>query len=88
VFRLDRVEFGFDASDCGSIFSQIAAAVEPQSFFTMLVKLPTKEGARVANALVRQMSALPQALQLSLTWDRDLRCVSEVSECSLEPAIA
>jgi IS30 family transposase len=54
----------------GSTVSQIATLVERQSRFTMLVKLPSKDSARVVQALAQQMGTLPQALRLSLTWDR------------------
>lgn len=54
----------------GSRGTQIATLVERQSRFVMLVKMPSKDSALVAQALAQKMGTLPRALRRSLTWDR------------------
>ena len=54
----------------GTIDTQIATLVERQSRFLMLVRMPTKEAAVVAQALARHVRTLPQELRRSLAWDR------------------
>lgn len=54
----------------GSSNTYIATLVERQSRFTMLVKVEGKDTRTVVNALAQQIKTLPDALRLSLTWDR------------------
>jgi len=55
---------------CGSGNSQIAALVERQTRYVMLVKVDSKDSETVANALIKHAGKLPQELYKSLTWDR------------------
>ncbi len=50
--------------------SQIAALVERQTRYVMLVKLAGKDTETVVNALIKNARKLPQELYKSLTWDR------------------
>ena len=50
--------------------TQIATLVERQSRFVLLVRLPAADSGTVVDALARQITRLPAALQQSLTWDR------------------
>jgi IS30 family transposase len=51
--------------------SQVATLVERTSRFTMILRVPHDRTAdRVALILARAMSALPEALRRSLTWDQ------------------
>lgn len=54
----------------GSDCSAIATLVERHSRFVMLVRIPDRSAATVAQALERKMHELPQELRRSLTWDR------------------
>jgi IS30 family transposase len=54
----------------GTASDQIATLVERHSRFLMLVKLPTTKADEVAGALATKIRELPEALWLSLTWDR------------------
>jgi IS30 family transposase len=54
----------------GTPDTQIATLVERHSRYVMLVRMPTKAAPAVAAALARHVQTLPQALRLSLTWDR------------------
>lgn len=54
----------------GSGNSQIAALVERQTRYVMLVKLEGKDSQSVVNALIKNARKLPQELYKSLTWDR------------------
>lgn len=54
----------------GTPDTQIATLVERHSRYVMLVRMPTKAAPAVAAALARQVQTLPEALRLSLTWDR------------------
>jgi IS30 family transposase len=54
----------------GSHNSQIATLVERQTRYVMLVKVPSKDGETVINALIKQSHKLPRELYKSLTWDR------------------
>lgn len=56
----------------GSRNSHIATLVERRSRFTMLVKVPGKDTARVVTALSQHVRTLPAALRRSLTWDRGM----------------
>jgi IS30 family transposase len=49
--------------------SQIAALVERQTRFVMLVKIASKDTETVINALIRHAGKLPHELCKSLTWD-------------------
>lgn len=51
--------------------SAVGTLVERSTRFTMLLHLPERHDAEtVAEAMVREMSQLPEHLRLSLTWDR------------------
>ncbi|MBW4048170.1 MAG: IS30 family transposase, partial [Proteobacteria bacterium] len=54
----------------GGLNSQIAALVERQTRYLMLVKLTGKDTETVINALIKNARKLPQELYQSLTWDR------------------
>ena len=54
----------------GSRNSHIATLVERSSRFTLLVKTPGKDAETVTAALAKHVSALPDELRKSLTWDR------------------
>jgi len=54
----------------GSNNSHIATLVERQTRFVMLVEVDGKDTQTVVNALIRQMTQLPEQLQQTLTWDR------------------
>lgn len=54
----------------GARTSHIATLVERSSRFVLLVKLPSKDRVRVADALARAIRQLPVSLCTSLTWDR------------------
>lgn len=56
----------------GTNNSYIATLVERTSRFTMLVKVPGKDTARVVQALKRAMRNLPEHVRKSLTWDRGM----------------
>jgi IS30 family transposase len=56
---------------CGKRMTAIATLVERHSRFVMLVELPHGHSADVvADALARHITALPQQLRRSLTWDQ------------------
>ena len=51
--------------------SAVGTLVERSTRFTMLLHLPQRHDAEtVAEAMIREMSQLPEHLRLSLTWDR------------------
>lgn len=50
--------------------SAIATLVERQSRFVLLLKLPSKESARVVDVLIAGAQRIPTELFKSLTWDR------------------
>ena len=54
----------------GSQNSHIATLVERQTRFVMLVQVDGKDTQNVVDALIRQMTQLPELLQKTLTWDR------------------
>lgn len=54
----------------GSMNTHIATLVERQTRFVMLVQVDGKDTQSVVDALIRQMSQLPELLQQTLTWDR------------------
>jgi len=54
----------------GSRNSQIAALVERQTRYVMLVKVASKDSETVVDALIKQAHKLPRELYKSLTWDR------------------
>jgi IS30 family transposase len=56
----------------GARNSHVATLVERHSRFCMLVKVPGKDTATVVAALSQHVLKLPEALRLSLTWDRGL----------------
>jgi IS30 family transposase len=56
----------------GARNSHVATLVERHSRFVMLVKVPGKDTATVVAALSHHVLQLPEALRLSLTWDRGL----------------
>jgi IS30 family transposase len=56
----------------GARNSHVATLVERHSRFCMLVKVPGKDTATVVAALSQHVLQLPEALRLSLTWDRGL----------------
>jgi IS30 family transposase len=56
----------------GTRNSHVATLVERHSRFCMLVKVPGKDTATVVAALSQHVLQLPEALRLSLTWDRGL----------------
>jgi IS30 family transposase len=56
---------------CGKRMTAIATLVERHSRFVMLVELPNGHSADVvADALARHITALPEQLRRSLTWDQ------------------
>jgi IS30 family transposase len=55
---------------CGAGSTYIATLVERQSRFTVLVRIPSKDAATVANAMSRQIRSVPAKLRRSLTLDR------------------
>ena len=56
---------------CGKRMTAIATLVERQSRFVMLVELPNGHSAEVvADALAQRITALPDQLRRSLTWDQ------------------
>lgn len=55
---------------CGSSGSQIATLVERQIRYVMLVKIASKDGESIVNALIKHAGKLLQELYKSLTWDR------------------
>jgi len=50
--------------------THIATLVERQTQFVMLVQVDGKDTNTVVDALIRQMSQLPEIVQKTLTWDR------------------
>lgn len=56
----------------GTKWSQIGTLVERTSRYVVLVRLPGKDAATVARALIRRVQRLPTGLMQSLTWDRGL----------------
>jgi len=48
----------------------IAALIERQSRYVMLVRLPSKDTDTVTRAIARRIQRLPRGLMKSLTWDR------------------
>jgi IS30 family transposase len=54
----------------GGRSSQIAALVERQTRYVMLVKVARQDPVTVVNALIKHARKLPQELYKSLTWDR------------------
>ncbi|KUY61147.1 transposase [Burkholderia sp. RF2-non_BP3] len=54
----------------GNANSRIAALVERQTRFVMLVKIASKDSEAAVNALIRHAGKLPHELYKSLTWDR------------------
>jgi IS30 family transposase len=56
----------------GSKYTHIAALVEHQSGFTMLVKVLGKDTASVVSALRKQVIKLPAELRRSLAWHRGM----------------
>jgi IS30 family transposase len=56
----------------GARNSHVATLVERHSRYCMLVKVPGKDTATVVAALSQHVLRLPEALRLSLTWDRGL----------------
>jgi IS30 family transposase len=57
---------------CGARNSHVATLVERHSRYCMLVKISGKDTATVVAALSQHVLKLPEALRLSLTWDRGL----------------
>ncbi len=55
---------------CGSHSSQIAALVERQTRYVVLVKVASKDAETFANTLIKNARKLPHELYKSLTWDR------------------
>jgi IS30 family transposase len=55
---------------CGSHCSQIAALVERQTRYVMLVKVASKDAETFVNTLIKNARKLPPELYKSLTWDR------------------
>ena len=56
----------------GARNTHVATLVERRSRFTVLVQVAGKDSASVIQALVRQVSQLPEELMASLTWDRGM----------------
>ena len=54
----------------GSRNTHIATLVERQTRFVMLVQIDGKDKRTVVDALIRQMTQLPEIVQRKLTWDR------------------
>jgi len=54
----------------GSGNSHIATLVERQTRFVMLVQVDSKDTTTVVDALIREMTKLPELVQQTLTWDR------------------
>jgi len=63
----------------GARNSHVATLVERHSRFCMLVKVPGKDTATVVAALSQHVLKLPEALRLSLTWDRGLEMAQHKS---------
>ena len=63
----------------GAHNSHVATLVERHSRFCMLVKVPGKDTATVVAALSQHVLQLPEALRLSLTWDRGLEMAQHKS---------
>jgi len=63
----------------GARNSHVATLVERYSRFVMLVKVPGKDTATVVAALSQHVLQLPEALRLSLTWDRGLEMAQHKS---------
>jgi IS30 family transposase len=63
----------------GARHSHVATLVERHSRFCMLVKVPGKDTATVVAALSQHVLQLPEALRLSLTWDRGLEMAQHKS---------
>jgi IS30 family transposase len=63
----------------GARNSHVATLVERHSRFCMLVKVPGKDTATVVAALSQHVLQLPEALRLSLTWDRGLEMAQHKS---------
>jgi IS30 family transposase len=57
---------------CGTVSTQVATLVERTSRYVMLVKMPNRKPADVAQALGRHVQQLPSQLRRTLTWDRGL----------------
>jgi len=55
----------------GSGNTHIATLVERQTRFVLLVQVDGKNTASVVDALIRQMTQLPELVLKTLTWDRD-----------------
>lgn len=55
---------------CGPSSSQIATLVERNTRYVMLVKMPSKNPAEVADVLIKHARKLPRELYKTLTWDR------------------
>ena len=56
----------------GTNHTYISTLVERKSRFTILVKVESKETAKVVKALIKQIRKLPRELRKSLTWDRGM----------------
>jgi IS30 family transposase len=63
----------------GTRNSHVATLVERHSRFCMLVKLSGKDTTTVVAALSQHVLQLPEALRLSLTWDRGLEMAQHKS---------
>ena len=63
----------------GARNSHVATLVERHSRFCMLVKVSGKDTATVVAALSQHVLKLPEALRLSLTWDRGLEMAQHKS---------
>ena len=63
----------------GARNSHVATLVERHSRFCMLVKVSGKDTATVVAALSQHVLQLPEALRLSLTWDRGLEMAQHKS---------
>lgn len=63
----------------GARNSHVATLVERHSRYCMLVKVPGKDTATVVAALSQHVLQLPEALRLSLTWDRGLEMAQHKS---------
>ena len=63
----------------GARNSHVATLVERHSRFCLLVKVPGKDTATVVAALSQHVRKLPEALRLSLTWDRGLEMAQHKS---------
>ncbi|MDV3356325.1 IS30 family transposase [Dietzia sp. IN118] len=56
----------------GSEQSQIATVVERSSRYTCLVQVDSRHASSVTEGLCRELSALPETMSRSLTWDRGM----------------